>query len=109
MVGKKQKQKIKTLLRVASFLVACVLAVSSGLSTRQKNQQLAQLIAEYCFPEEVIQDLADLSDRLAQEGKTTRQIRTRIYAEILTLIWVFYIQINIENLWLPKGDRRIDD
>jgi HEAT repeat protein len=61
------------------------------------------------FPEEVVQDLADLSDRLAQEGKTTRQIRTRIYAEILTLIWAFYIQINIENLWLPKGDRRIDD
>jgi HEAT repeats len=61
------------------------------------------------FPEEVVQDLADLSDQLAQEGKTTRQIRTRIYAEILTLIWVFYIQVNIENLWLPKGDRRIDD
>jgi HEAT repeat protein len=101
-------------LQLAFTVIADILAISLLLLIMLRQIRYLRGITWYgywiCyFPEEVIQDLADLSDRLAQEGKTTRQIRTRIYAEILTLIWVFYIQVNIENLWLPKGDRRIDD
>jgi hypothetical protein len=105
MVGKEQKKKLTVIAIISSISFLLLM-----LQQLRRFQGIAWSGYWICyFPEEVVQDLADLSDRLAQEGKTPRQIRTRIYAEILTLIWAFYIQINIENLWLPKGDRRIDD
>lgn len=61
------------------------------------------------FPEEVVAELNCLRERLTYENKSVLQIRCILFYEVLRLIWAFYIQIKIENLWLPPIDQKIDD
>lgn len=63
----------------------------------------------FYFPEEVVAELAALRAQLTQTQKSTWLIRYILFYEVLTLIWAFYIQITIDNFWLPSSDRRIDD
>jgi HEAT repeats len=58
------------------------------------------------FPDEVVGELIALRRELTKAEKSTLFIETKLFHEVLTLIWAFYIQINIENLWLPSKDQR---
>jgi hypothetical protein len=58
------------------------------------------------FPEEVVSELSALRGELTQTKKSTLLIETTLLYVIFTLIWAFYIQINIDNLWLPSKDQR---
>lgn len=61
------------------------------------------------FPEECVAELGVLLQRMKKAKASPWEIRFRLLTEILTLLWVFYIQVKLENLWLPSGDRKIDD
>jgi HEAT repeat protein len=58
------------------------------------------------FPEEVVGELIAFRHELIQEKKPMILIETTLLCVVFTLIWAFYIQINIENLWLPSKDQR---
>jgi HEAT repeat protein len=58
------------------------------------------------FPEEVVSELSALRSELTQAKKSTLLVETTLLYVIFTLIWAFYIQINIDNLWLPSKDQR---
>jgi hypothetical protein len=58
------------------------------------------------FPEEVVSELSALRGELTQTKKSTLLVETTLLYVIFTLIWAFYIQINIDNLWLPSKDQR---
>lgn len=61
------------------------------------------------LPEECVAELCCLQRRMERINAPLWKIRLRIYGEVVTLLWVFYIQVQIENLWLPPGDREIDE
>jgi PBS lyase HEAT-like repeat len=58
------------------------------------------------FPEEVVSELSALRGELTQTKKSILLVETTLLYVIFTLIWAFYIQINIENLSLPSKDQR---
>jgi HEAT repeat protein len=58
------------------------------------------------FPEEVVGELVALRRELTQSKKSTILIQTTLLYVVFTLVWSFYIQINIDNLWLPSKDQR---
>jgi hypothetical protein len=58
------------------------------------------------FPEEVVGELIALRRELTQANQSKLLIETKLLYEIFTLIWGFYIQINIDNLSLPSKDQR---
>ncbi len=60
-----------------------------------------------CYlPEEAVGEMIAFRRKLTQAKKSKLLIETKLLYEIFTLIWAFYIQINIENLWLPSKDQR---
>jgi hypothetical protein len=63
------------------------------------------------FPEECAAELGALHQRLKVNGKSTWFIRLRMIQEILELLVAIYIQIKIEDLWLPQksNTETIDD
>jgi hypothetical protein len=58
------------------------------------------------FPEEIVGELIALRQELTQAKKSRIIIETTLLYVVFTLIWAFYIQINIDNLWLPSKDQR---
>jgi HEAT repeats len=58
------------------------------------------------FPEETVGELIALRHELTQAKKPTVLVEAKLLYVIFTLIWAFYIQINIDNLWLPSKDQR---
>jgi hypothetical protein len=62
-----------------------------------------------CFPEEVVAELLALCEGLTQAKKSPWLIRIILLYQVCTLIWAFYIQINLENLSLPPGHRGTDN
>jgi PBS lyase HEAT-like repeat len=58
------------------------------------------------FPEEVVGELIVLRQELTQAKKYRIIIETTLLYVVFTLIWAFYIQINLDNLWLPSKDQR---
>ena len=61
------------------------------------------------FPEECAAELGILHRRMKKAKASPWQIYLRLLEEFLTLLWAFYIQVQLENLTLPPGDREIDD
>jgi hypothetical protein len=57
------------------------------------------------FPEEVNAELMAVHDRLVQKNTPASQIRRIISYQVMTLLLAFFY-INIENLWLPRGNRK---
>lgn len=64
-------------------------------------------LAEF-LPEECVAELGILYRRMKKTKVPTWKIRLRLLEESLNLLYVFYIQIKIENLWSPR-ERKIDD
>jgi hypothetical protein len=60
------------------------------------------------FPEEAVADLVAFRNRLSQSKIPRRIIYWKLFIEVLKLIPDIHIQIKIENLWLPPGNRRVD-
>ena len=104
-----QHLKQAVILMAVSLLLFSTFALmlSHTLKRLSNLHPNAQLIA--IFPEEYVAELGALKRRMKKQNVSHWEIRTRIFQESLTLIWVFYIQVQIENLSLPSSDRSTDD
>jgi hypothetical protein len=91
----------------SSALVASLLLFLLTLFSFQQLYRIGWQEYIVCyFPEEVVGELIALRRELTKAEKSTLFIETKLLHEVLTLIWAFYIQINIENLSLPSKDQR---
>jgi hypothetical protein len=103
----------RILLQSGILLILSLLALGALLLT------LGKLHISYSFsptaklivllPEEYIAELSVLLQRMKKAKASPWEIRLRFLTEFLTLLWVFYIQIKFENLWLPSDNHEIDD
>jgi hypothetical protein len=68
-------------------------------------------LEQFFFPEDYIANIKALHQRLQTRHKNRWLVRFIMLRAILESFWALYIQINIENLWLPKksGSKRVDD
>jgi HEAT repeat protein len=57
------------------------------------------------FPEEVVGELIALRHELTKEKQSILLVETTLLYVVFTLFWAFYVQINIDNLWLPSKDQ----
>lgn len=89
---------------VSLFAISAVLLRSRGTYNLPRT---AQLIA--FLPEECVAEMGVVYRRMKKANASPSEIRLRLIEEFVTLLWVFYIQVKIENLRLPSGDRSIDD
>ncbi|MBE9117838.1 hypothetical protein IQ249_18215 [Lusitaniella coriacea LEGE 07157] len=92
-------------------LLILVLGASQILLIDLKDFYRLSLTAQLAtlLPEECVAELGILERRLKKAKASPWKIRRRLLTEILTLLWVFYVPISLENLWLPSRDREIDD
>jgi PBS lyase HEAT-like repeat len=94
------------------ILTGSALAISSFLllltlfSLRQLHRISWQGHLICYFPKEVVSELIAFRRELTQSKKPTILIEITLLYVVFTLIWAFYVQINIENLWLPSKDQR---
>ncbi|MEO1741424.1 MAG: hypothetical protein AAFR99_06400 [Cyanobacteria bacterium J06629_9] len=61
------------------------------------------------LPEDYGAELAALNSRLAKRNVSPRRRNLRLLGESIVLFKVFYIQMPLENLFLPSDDHSIDD
>jgi hypothetical protein len=91
---------------VASFIVMMLLLL------RQRNRISLTLTGQLIcfFPEECIAELEALHEKMKSEQRSNWLIHMIMLQNFLGLLWAFYVQINIENLWLPqhRGHKNID-
>jgi hypothetical protein len=81
------------------------------LSTKTQKTLPVNIFLRYLkstFPEEAVADLVAFRNRLSQAKIPRRIIYWKLFIEVLKLIPDIHIQIKIENLWLPPGNRRVD-
>ena len=83
------------------------------LLLRQRNQISLTLTGQFIciFPEECIAELEALHEQMKSEQRSNWLIHMIMLWTFLELFWAFYVQINIENLWLPqhRGRKNIDE
>ena len=72
-------------------------------------QRNLQKITILLFPEECVAELFVVKRRMKKAKCSTWEIRWELFQQVLGLFWAYYIQIKLENLWLPPGDQRIDE
>lgn len=58
--------------------------------------------ASKSLPEEATAELAALRQRLKRSRKNPVYIQLRTAWHFLEILWAFYIEVKIDNLWLPK-------
>lgn len=93
-----------------TFLYLSVLISLFTLTRLQSSHNLlpnSHLIA--FLPEECVAEMGVLAIRMKKANTSPWEIRLRLLEEFVTLIWVFYIQIKLENLSLPFQDNQIDE
>ena len=95
------------LLGLSTFVLLALLVLLSRIQSSYALPSTAHLVA--FLPEECVAELGTLQRRMKKAKASPWQIRRRLLEEIATLLWVFYIQVRLENLGLPWGDRKIDD
>ncbi len=89
----------------ASVISLCLLLLTFfSLQQLQRIGWRGHLICY--FPDEVVSELIAFRRELTETNKSPLSIETRLLYVVFTLIWAFYIQINIDNLWLPSKDQR---
>ena len=90
-----------------------LLSVSTCLLFLQKirnsNSTFLKTRLVIFLPEEYIAELEVLRCRMERNKAARWEIQLRICQEIIILFWVSYVQIKLENLFLPRRDRKIDD
>jgi hypothetical protein len=99
----RDSQWILTGSALAAFLLLLMLTL---FSFRELQKIIWQDHLICYFPEEVVGELTALRHELIQAKKSTLLVEITLIHVIFTLIWAFYIQINIDNLWLPSKDQR---
>jgi hypothetical protein len=85
--------------------------ITIELSTKTQKTLPVNIFLRYLkstFPEEAVADLVAFRNRLSQAKIPRRIIYWKLFIEVLKLIPDIHIQIKIENLWLPPGNRRVD-
>ena len=81
-----------------------------GLVTPKKLANRSPLAQPIAFlPEECVAELGVVKRRMRNSKCSTWEIRWELFQQVVGLFWAYYIQINLENLWLPPGDQRIDE
>lgn len=76
------------------------LLILVGLVNATSIPLTGQLI--FFIPEECVAELGVLHGRLIKQQTPIWKVRLMMLWCVLSLMWAFYIQINIENLGLPK-------
>jgi HEAT repeat protein len=102
----RQMRDIQWILTVLSLAISFSLLVLAWFYLRQLQRIVWQDHLICYFPEEAVSELIAFRCELTQAKKPTILIETTLLYVIFTLIWAFYIQINIDNLWLPSKDQR---
>ncbi|MFG6105364.1 hypothetical protein U2F10_24125 [Leptothoe sp. EHU-05/26/07-4] len=90
---------------VALFLILATFLNLQGSSSLPRT---ANLIA--FLPEEYVAELGYLQRRLKKQKASPWQIKRRLFHEFLFLLWVHYVQMQIDKLFLESNkDHTIDD
>ncbi|MEM7063357.1 MAG: hypothetical protein AAF572_09355 [Cyanobacteria bacterium P01_B01_bin.77] len=102
------------ILMTSSFLLGSSLLILIGLlvllTTYQGSLKLSRTAHLIAFlPEECVAELGYLKQRLQQKNTSPWEIRKHLVHEFLTLFFACYIQVQLENFFLPSGDHTIDD
>lgn len=81
---------------------------NASLLLKQRNRVSLNLIGQLItfIPEECVAELGALYQQKKSEQHSIWFIRTIMLWSFLELLWAFYIQINVENLWLPNSKER---
>lgn len=95
------------LLGILLFGLASFLIILTRTRVSYSIPMTAHLVA--FLPEAWVGELGALQRRMKKQNASVWEIRRRLLEEFVTLLWVFYIQVQLENLWLPSGDREIDE
>ena len=94
-------------------LLSLVIGISLLFLLRLRNATSISLTGQLiCFiPEECVAELGVQHSRLIKRRIPIWKVRLMMLGCVLGLMWAFYIQINIENLGLPRvgGRGSIDD
>jgi hypothetical protein len=93
-------------LTIFASITSLYLLLLALFSLRQLQKVIWKDYLICYFPDEVVGELIAFRRELTEANKSTLSIETRLLYVVFTLIWAFYIQINIENLWLPSKDQR---
>jgi hypothetical protein len=119
-IGSDSRLKIRDIVWAFTILtsivtsIICSFLLLLGLLTfNLRLFQIQRLLRNGCkgylgcyFPEEAVGELIALRRELTHTKKSRIVIEITLLYVVFTLIWAFYIQINIENLWLPSKDQR---
>lgn len=92
-----------------SFFLCVVLLVKLMIQLKYSKSIHANAHWIAYLPEECVSELTVLRKRMEKQKLSLWQIRLQLTQEFLSLLWVFYIQVKLDNLRLPGGDRPIDD
>jgi hypothetical protein len=107
-LGEQFLLELTLLMILASGFIAMLL-----LLLRQQNRISLTLTGQLIcfFPEECIAELEALHQQMKSEQRSTWLIRMIMLRSFLELFLALYVQINIENLWLPqhRGRKNIDE
>ena len=95
------------LLGLSVVMLMTLLVLLLRLQDRSSLPATSHLIA--FLPEEYVAEFSVLQERMKKAKASPWQVRIRLFEEFVTLLWVFYIQVQFENLFLPSDDRKIDD
>ena len=96
-----------TFLSLSVILLLISLFTLNRLQSSHNLPHNSHLIA--FLPEECVAEMGALAKRMKKENASSWEIRLRLLEEFVTLIWVFYIQIKLENLSLPFQNNQIDE
>jgi HEAT repeat protein len=102
----RQMRDSQWLLTGSALAISLFLLLLTLFSLRQLHRISWQGHLICYFPREVVGELIAFRGELTQAKKPTILIETTLLYVVFTLIWAFYIQINIDNLWLPSKDQR---
>lgn len=96
------------LLGASVLVLLCLLVTLSKLQGSSNLPRTAQLIT--FLPEEYVAELGYLKRRLQKKKASAWQIRRRLIHEFVFLLWVHYVQLQIDKLFLADNkDHTIDD
>ena len=96
------------LLSLSTLVLIGLLVMLTRLQGSPNLPRTATLIA--FLPEECVAELGYLQRRLKKANISTWQIRRRLIHEFVFLLWVHYVQMQIDHLFLGSGqDHTIDD
>ena len=88
-------------------MLAGVLMTFGRLQWPQTVPRSAHFIA--FLPEECVAELGVLNSHLEEQNISSSQRRIQILRQSLSIFWAFYVEVQLQNLFLPWNDHSIDD